>query len=248
MNYIKTFTFIFLSLLWSVKTIAVETESFIGLSVIKDAENPLIYGNSNFAINPIGSFNLSRLNGEKDIYNYLSSMNAGKQVVNYLLNYQFSKMDYFRFSEHMSPDRAKNPQENDYKSAILNNYLLIIKMDEKSRKKALLGETTHFTPTGNWYLYQLQCDNSTYQSIKKNIIYPSDSPEIKGEKRVNYERISIPIKLVSSGKGISKNLNQRLAKTIKYITINRIDSNLEQTRKTSTILKMALSPFLILKK
>jgi hypothetical protein len=251
MNQQKILTALFFVLLCSlsITKAAVVPKDFIGFSVIKDPENPIQYSTSPFAENPVTTFNLNRLQGERDIYNFLSYMNVGKQVVNYLLNYQLSKMDDQRLRERM-PNNSQTKSEDDYRTIIINNYLLVVKMDEKSRRKALLGDTIRFAPTGNWYLYQLQCDDSTYTNVRRNIIYPSDKPDVKGEKRVRYESITIPIKLVSTGTDINPKIVQQIAKGITYETFRDNDhvDGVKRTGKTKTALKVALSPLMILKK
>lgn len=221
----------------------------VGLSVIKEAGNPTDYSYPAFANNPIGEYDPSDLHDESDVSAYLNAMNIGRKVTDFLFNYQLVSMDKNRFLERMPPKADSAYTEDDYVNALENNYVLVVRMDEKSRHKVLAGDTSRFMPTGHWFLYRVCCNDSTFDELNTNFINPTDSPETKGTKRVCYERISIPLRFVASGTDIGRNLTQNLAGKIRYSFFTRKSdaSHPYKVRKTSTALKVALSPFLILK-
>ena len=225
-------------------------EGVIGMSVIKDSGNRLEYVHSRFAINPIASVHLSRYSGEQEILQYLNIISVGKQIVNYLVNYTFGEMDAHILLERMPRERSKNPQAEDYQAALQNNYVLVVKYDEESRLKALAADSAIASPKGHWYLYQLQCDRKTFEQLEANIPRPGDGVGTQGEKRSGYEGISIPLKLIDDGYNIGADLMPYLAKNIKYVSAEEIKSgNIKrQLGQTSTALKIALSPLVILKK
>lgn len=225
-------------------------EGVIGMSVIKDSGNRLDYVHSRFAINPISSVHLSRYNGEQEILQYLNITSVGKQIVSYLLNYTFGEMDTNILIERMPKERSNNPQVEDYQAVLQNNYVLVVKYDEESRLKALSADSAIATPKGHWYLYQLQCDKKTYDQLVANVPRPGDDVATKGSKRSGYESISIPLKLVDDGYNIGHELMPYLAKNIKYVSAEDIKSGKikRQLGQTSTALKIALSPLVLLKK
>lgn len=225
-------------------------EGVIGMSVIKDAENTADYTHSRFVENPISTIHLNRYTGESEILHFLNITSVGKQIVNYLLDYTLGKMDTRLLLERMPKGHAANPQDEDWQAVFQNNYILVIQYDEESRDKAKILDTLSFRPTGHWYLYQLQCDNDIYGQLRENMIRPSDDMATQGEKRSNYEGISVPVELVDNGDNIGPGLMSYLVRNIKYVSAEDIKSGKQkrQLGKTSTALKIALSPVLILKK
>ena len=240
-----------MSSLWLARAVTPSSdEGVIGMSVIKDSGNRLDYVHSRFAVNPITSVHLSRYTGEREILQYLNITSVGKQIVSCLLNYTLGEMDTHILLERMPKGRSKNPQAEDFQAALQNNYVLVVKYDEESRLQSLASDSAIASPKGHWYLYQLQCDKKTYEQLEANVPRPGDDVATKGAKRSGYESISIPLKLVDDGYNIGRELMPYLAKNIKYVSAEEIKSgNIKrQLGQTSTALKVALSPLVILKK
>ena len=116
--------------------------------------------------------------------------------------------------------------------------------------KALSADSALSAPTGHWYLYQLQCGKETFAQLERNMIRPGDDVNTQGEKRSGYEGVSIPLKLVGDGYNIGSDLMPYLAKNIKYVNAEEVKTGKvkRQLGQTSTALKVALSPIIILNK
>ena len=86
--------------------------------------------------------------------------------------------------------------------------------------------------------------------MKTAVILPGDTPEARGSKRVAYENLTVGIRLIGTGTNVKSNLPQKLRGKLKYIDRKSIGSKKRSRRigTTSTALKVALSPFIILKK
>lgn len=226
------------------------SNKLIGLSIVKEASNPISYSNTIFNTNPISQLNLSRCDSEQDILYYLNTTSVGKQIVNSLFNYNLGRMNSATIRERLGKSSTEQLQQEDLQAAIWNNYVLVIKMDKKSQEKAMIGDTINFSPTGNWYLYQLQCTNEVYEQLRASYISPTDNQETQGEKRAQYESLSFPLKLIDYGENIHTDIVTRLKSRLKPISPEDIKNGkkIENLGKTSTALKIGLSPILILKR
>ena len=77
------------------------SNKLIGLSIVKEASNPISYSNTIFNTNPISQLNLSRCDSEQDILYYLNTTSVGKQIVNSLFNYNLGRMNSATIRERL---------------------------------------------------------------------------------------------------------------------------------------------------
>ena len=188
----------------------------VGITVIQEPFNPIAYDCSGYETNPVGQMDISRYNGEDEISARLNALNVGKRVVDHLLGYDGQRMNLERIMSRIPEERRAQPDNLDYALAVMNNYILVVKLDDTAKGKALRGDT----------------------------------PEARGSKRVAYENLTVGIRLIGTGTNVKSNLPQKLRGKLKYIDRKSIGSKKRSRRigTTSTALKVALSPFIILKK
>lgn len=230
--------------------IAISAKDIIGLTVLKDEINPIKYGFERYKINNIGNTNLSHHSGYQSISAFLNEMNIGKRIVNVLLGYNLNNgMSLDSLLQHIPLERRQQPSNADYEAAILNNYVLVIKMDEESMKRIQQGDTIGFVPHGESFLYQIDLKPETFEIIRNNLFSSKDNETIRGEKRFVYEGISILLKLINSGIDISPRGIKTLLNSIHYISYRDLEygSSNHKAGKVSSVLKVALSPLIILK-
>ena len=222
----------------------------VGITVIQEPFNPIAYDCSGYETNPVGQMDISRYNGEDEISARLNALNVGKRVVDHLLGYDGQRMNLERIMSRIPEERRAQPDNLDYALAVMNNYILVVKLDDTAKGKALRGDTAHSKPTGEWYLYQLDFGTDETEEMKTAVILPGDTPEARGSKRVAYENLTVGIRLIGTGTNVKSNLPQKLRGKLKYIDRKSMGSKKRSRRigTTSTALKVALSPFIILKK
>ena len=222
----------------------------MGLTIIKDEVNRIQYEWGDFVINPMENIDISHHNDEPSITSYLNEMNVGKRIVNQLLGYDLHGMHLENLTQLMPAERRANPTEADYEATILNNYVLVIKMDNESIKRAQQNDSSSFKPQGSCYLYQIDLTSDVASGIKNYLYTSSDNETVRGENRFGYEGISVLVKLVGSSMDIRPKAVSSLLKSARCVTYHDLKNGLfsREKGKTSTALKIAFSPLLILKK
>lgn len=220
----------------------------IGLSVIKEAFNPINYRYGTFVENNIGTVGINRLNGEEEITGYLNQMNMGKRVLNVLLGYSAERGNSTELLNRMPAGRKSFASSADTLAAILNNYILIVKLDDASRVAVLRGDTVRRKLQGTWYLYKMDFDMDDLKELRSCLVGRDDDAAQHGEKRARYDVLSVVVRLADMGDGVDAGLIQKLEKKIKYIDAKQANQTASNKRKSpSTAVKVALSPLFIVK-
>ena len=222
----------------------------IGLAVIKESLNPTRYDCSDFSPISVGQVDITRYSGEQEIFDRLNALNVGKRVADYLLGYDGSTMNAGRLMARIPEAQRTAPDNLDYTLAMVNNYVLVVKMNEATKEKVLKNDTARLKPQGEWFLYQLDFTPEEVEKMRATVILPDDTPDERGMKRVAYENLNVGLQLVGTGTDIRSSLPAKLARSLKYIDRKGTAGNKRQRRigSTSTVLKIALSPFIILKR
>lgn len=222
----------------------------IGLAVIKESLNPTRYDCSDFSPISVGQVDITRYSGEQEIFDRLNALNVGKRVADYLLGYDGLTMNAGRLMARIPEAQRTAPDNLDYTLAMVNNYVLVVKMNEVTKEKVLKNDTARLKPQGEWFLYQLDFTPEEVEKMKATVILPDDTPDQRGMKRVAYENLNVGLQLVGTGTDIRSHLPRKLARSLKYIDRKGAARNKRQRRigSTSTALKIALSPFIILKR
>lgn len=220
----------------------------IGLTVIKEAFNPINYRCKTFVENEIGTIDVNRLNGEEDITGYLNQMNMGKRVLNVLLNYPAESGNSSELLRRIPAERRSVAGAADTLAAVLNNYLLIVKLDDDSREAVLRGDTVRRKLRGSWYLYRTEFDMDNLLELRSCLINHGDDAAQRGEKRARYDALSLVVRFVEMGDDIDSDLIQKLERKIKYIDAKHAQGMVSDKRKApGTAVKVALSPLFIIK-
>lgn len=220
----------------------------IGLSVLKESFNPVNYRYGTFVKNDIGTIDINRLNGEEEITGYLNQMNMGKRVLNALLGYSAENGKSSELWNRIPADRQQAAAAADTLSAVLNNYLLIVKLDNASREAVLRGDTLRHKLQGAWYLYRLDFDMDNLKELRSCLVSRGDDAAQRGEKRAQYDALSLVVRLTDMGEGVDAKLIQKLEKKIKYIDAKQAKQTVSSKLKSpSTAVKVALSPLIIVK-
>lgn len=220
----------------------------VGISIIKENFNPIKYDSRGFVVNDIGAINVRRLNGEDEISGYLNQMNAGKRLLNLLLDYPAEMTRSSVLTDRMPAEHRASATAADTVAAVLNNYILVVKLDDASRLIALQGDTVGRKLQGSWYLYRYDFDFSNLDELRRCIICPGDNAMQRGEKRALYDRLSLVLRLEDMGEGVSAERIRKVMGRIKYID-SKSASQMASKRhkKPGFAVKVALSPLLIVK-
>ncbi len=232
------------------RAMADSNKGLIGLTVIKDDAIPFQYDLSKFLTNEIENTELSNHAHCQSTTAFLNELNIGKNIVNKLLGYNLDEgMTLDILTQRIPTERQQQPTYFDYVTALANNYVLVINLNDESKKHLQQGNTVKFIPQGECHLYQIDITPENSEAIRNCLFSAKDSEIVRGEKRFYYDGISILLKLVNSNSDITPKGVKMLLDSIPYLSFEDVQENFKSNDKSelSKAIKIVLSPILIIK-
>lgn len=248
MKLFRTLCILWLSV--ALPALAGDDAGKVGLSVVQDSHSKVECEiGPEFEINPPISVNFSHAYDVEGVTSVVNQANVGKQVLDYLLQYDMESMRISRLDSRIPASRRAAPTLEDRIAAVESNYVLVVRPDDAVRDSAAMARLKTSKPKGRWYLYQLSLPKNTAEQLEANFMLPGDSPEVRGMKRFNYDRMVIVLQLVASGSDLGPSMMKQVRRHARCVTVRDVQRRLQvrSEHKAGKVARVALAPLIIVK-